>query len=308
MTSEQKTKKIKNPKKKTKVKAVKKKQAFTEKEVVKDKTNLLSPQLQEAFRDIQKALLPLAEFGKKLNSAMRPFVQFLESHRETFEKIAYAVNEYQKRAPYFEKAVKDIENPEYKSLAENLISMNDILGAIDLEKQPDNFSLLDIVASERFQKSLLDFFCNLSLNQNRLPVIQEALTCHRSMQYGGATCLLFTIIEGIINELLEKHTGATTDGRKFFKGVPNKTELSGLSPKINFIINDAKFYPDMFSKMDKFEFIYSNINSTIVKIRNDILHGVCIDFDEKRSAQLILWLFCLLFHLEILRIREASDE
>ena len=273
--------------------------------------NYQNDALTSIKQNVDLVMRPVIEIGKTIDTVTKPLAQLINAHRNTFEKLTHIANEYKKREKHINNVLIDLENPDFKIISENIISLADVYVAIDLDSDPDKFSIFTILSSDDFHTSLLDIYSNIGLDKKRSTIISEALQLHRNAFYCGSTCLLYSLIEGVLTEYLAKSGYIIEDCGKFFYTNKNKKiKLNGLRQKLDCI----KKFPALLTtdisvleKLDSFQFICDNEESTVSKIRNLVMHGTCIDFNEKRSGQLILWLFSLLMHLKILNERDDAN-
>lgn len=190
------------------------------------------------------------------------------------------------------------------NLARDVVDLAFVFDCIDLEKDPESISLLSLIAAPKFQSSLLNFYGCLNLDKDRIPLITEAFSLHNSRYFAGSVCLLYSILEGVVTESLCSKNVISRRANGGYEGVLSESKkgksapLPGLAKKIDCVPAESsgevgKFY----EKFKACQLVSGDLESTILKRRNAVLHGSSVDFNvEKHSAQLILWLYSFVLH------------
>jgi hypothetical protein len=139
-------------------------------------------------------------------------------------------------------------------------------------------------------------------------LIDEALKLHNSQYFAGSICLLYGLVEGVLTESFEKANYILIHQRKIAPveadGSVNKNgNLTGLVPKLKHAITRQDQLETYYRKIITYELVAGDAEQTIPRTRNEILHGGSVDFNtEKRSAQLILWLYSTILHVRVLGV------
>lgn len=142
----------------------------------------------------------------------------------------------------------------------------------------------------------------------RLPLIKEALELHNRQFYAGSICLLYGLIEGVLTESFEKANYIVLNSNKVNPINPDgatnqKANLTGLVLKLDHAITHQDQLQSYYKKIKSYELVSGDSEKTIPKTRNEILHGGSLSFNtEKRSAQLIVWLYSSILHIRVLGI------
>ena len=261
-----------------------------------------------ALMATRKALEPHIQQWRQIALAVnKAFNEFVEEHRESIELWAQFAKIYPQLEPYIDSISSGLNDPDFE-IANDVIELAHIFAAIDLQKDPSAASLLDVISSEAFQNSLIDFYSSMSLDTDRLPLIKEALDLHNSEKYAGSICLLYGQIEGVLTESFEKANYIIINQKKINPikmdgSVNNKSNLTGLVPKLEHAIARQDQLQSYYSKIKTYELVAGDAEETIPKTRNKILHGSDLVFNtEKRSAQLILWLYSTILQVRVLGI------
>ena len=237
---------------------------------------------------------------------------FVRTNREAISAWAQFAEVYPKLQPYVENIKVGLLDPDFQ-IANDVIRLSHIYSVIDLEKEPEVTSLMSVISGKNFQNSLISFYKNISLEQERLPLIEEALLLHNQKHYAGSICLLYSLLEGVITESFEKAAYIQKISEKYFPikkdgTINRKRPLNGLIPKIEHAIvqeDDLKAY---YEKIICYKLVSDDPKQTISKTRNQIMHGNLLDFNtEARSSQLILWLYSMLIHIQVLGL-DFTDE
>lgn len=240
------------------------------------------------------------DFNKVLND-------FINEHRESIEVWAQFAKNYPQLKPYIDKVSSGLNDPDFQ-IANDVVELAHIFSAIDLQKDPSSVSLLDVISGETFQNSLINLYSGMTLDANRLPLIKEALDLHNSGKYAGSICLLYGLIEGVLTESFEKANYIIISQQKINPvkvdgSVNNKSNLTGLVPKLEHAITRQDQLQLYYSRIKTYELVAGHAEETIPKTRNKILHGSDLGFNtEKRSAQLILWLYSTVLQVRVLGI------
>lgn len=261
-----------------------------------------------ALMATRKALEPHIQQWRQIALAVNKALnEFVEEHRENIELWAQFAKIYPQLEPYINNISSGLNDPDFE-IANDVIELAHIFSAIDLQKDPSAASLLDVISSEAFQNSLIDFYSSMSLDADRLPLIKEALDLHNSEKYAGSICLLYGQIEGVLTESFEKANYIIINQKKINSvkmdgSVNNKSNLTGLVPKLEHAITRQDQLQSYYSKIKTYELVAGDAEETIPKTRNKILHGSDLGFNtEKRSAQLILWLYSTILQVRVLGI------
>lgn len=265
-------------------------------------------EFEPALMATRKALEPHIQQWRQIALAVNKALnEFVEEHRESIELWTQFAKIYPKLEPYINTISSGLNDPDFE-IANDVIELAHIFAAIDLQKDPSAASLLDVISSEEFQNSLIDFYSSMSLDVDRLPLIKEALDLHNSEKYAGSICLLYGQIEGVLTESFEKANYIIINQKKINPvkvdgSVNNKSNLTGLVPKLEHAITRQDQLQSYYSKIKTYELVAGDAEETIPKTRNKILHGSDLGFNtEKRSAQLILWLYSTILQVRVLGI------
>ncbi|TMO10135.1 hypothetical protein CWB60_02060 [Pseudoalteromonas sp. S327] len=256
----------------------------------------------------RKALEPHIKQWQQIAVALnKALSKFIEEHRESIELWVQFAEIYPQLEPYINNITYGLNDPDFE-IANDVVELAHIFETIDLQQDPSAISLLDVISGEAFQSSLINFYSNLTLDENRLPLIKEALELHNSGHYAGSICLLYGQIEGVLTESFEKANYIIINQRKTNPvkedgSVNNKSNLTGLVPKLEHAITRQDQLQSYYSKIKTYELVAGDSEETIPKTRNKILHGSEVMFNtEKRSAQLILWLYSTILQVRVLGI------
>ena len=276
---------------------------MSQNEADKDFLDWVNHELIPTIQATQQILKPyIIKFNQFVNALSLGFAKFLKDNEDTIKTFVEFSKAYPVLKPYIDNVISGIKDPDFE-IANDVLSISDIIDAIDLEKDPQAISLLTLVAGEPFQKSLIDFYSNLQLAQERTPLIEEALHLHNNGHYAGSICLLYGLIEGILTESFAKANYIIINKNKINPidpsgNIDKRKNLTGLVPKLEHAINHQDELKNYYEKIKAYELVAGNSNETIPKTRNTILHGGSTDFNtEKRSAQLILWLYSALLNI-----------
>ncbi|MBR8844291.1 hypothetical protein [Pseudoalteromonas sp. JC3] len=263
---------------------------------------------EPALMATRKALEPHIQQWRQIALAVNKALnEFVEEHRESIELWTQFAKIYPQLEPYINNISSGLNDPDFE-IANDVIELAHIFAAIDLQKDPSAASILDVISSEAFQNSLIDFYSSMSLDADRLPLIKEALDLHNSEKYAGSICLLYGQIEGVLTESFEKANYIIINQKKINPvkidgSVNNKSNLTGLVPKLEHAITRQDQLQSYYSKIKTYELVAGDAEETIPKTRNKILHGGDLGFNtEKRSAQLILWLYSTILQVRVLGI------
>lgn len=257
---------------------------------------------------IRKAVDPHISQWQQYALAMdKALCEFIKEHRETLELWAEFAKIYPQLEPYLNNITSGLSDPDFE-IANDVVELAHIFEAIDLQKDPKAVTLLDVISNQAFQKSLTDFYADLTLDQKRLLLIKEALELHNKKYYAGSVCLLYVLIEGVLTESFEKANYILINKRKTNAvkadgSINQSANLKGLVSKLDHAITRQDKLQSFYEKIKTYELIAGDAKQTIPRTRNEILHGSSVNFNtEKRSAQLILWLYSTILHVRVLGI------
>ena len=249
----------------------------------------------------------IGESLSQLAQSCQPQIRMMGEMVNTFSTVlerttgfnAQMISSAAKRQPYLDRFFAEFDDPDYKVGLD--LTLRSVIRSIDYTKNPEEFSLLQVVAGEAFQAELLHRYGSTGLAAERRPHLQEALVLHSMGYYSGSICMMYGLLEGIITEALEvceviyqKQNG------KFYPVDPQafKGNIVGLASKLkagrqlNSVLSEHLF------KIESSELTTANPGITITKARNDILHGTAFGYNtEKNSALMILWLIATLMKI-----------
>lgn len=252
----------------------------------------------------RKALEPHIQQWQKYGVAIS---KFMDDHRESLDLWANFAKVYPQLEPYVNNITSGLSDPDFE-IANDVIELAHIFEAIDIQKDPHAATLLDVISNQAFQKSIVDFYAGLTLDQNRISLINEALELHNKKYYAGSICLLYGLIEGVLTESFEKANYVLISQRKVNPveadgSINQKYNLTGLVPKLDHAITRQDNLQSYYVKIKTYELVAGDAEETIPRTRNEILHGRSLSFNtEKRSAQLIVWLYSTILHVRALGI------
>lgn len=255
----------------------------------------------------KKAFEPRLLLLQNLSAINQAINSFIKKHQETINLWVIFSKTYPQLEPHVDNIVNGLKDPEFE-IGFDVVQLAHVFESIDLQKDPASSSILDVISNESFQRSLEDLYASSSLDQDRLPLIKEALDLHNKHHYAGSICLLYGLIEGTLTESFQKANYILINNRKVNPvgtdgEVDNKTNLTGLTPKLDHVITHQDQLQDYYKKIKTYELVAGDPDQTIPKTRNEILHGSSTSFNtEKRSAQLILWLYSSILHVQALGV------
>jgi hypothetical protein len=126
---------------------------------------------EPALMATRKALEPHIQQWRQIALAVNKALnEFVEEHRESIELWAQFAKIYPQLEPYINNISSGLNDPDFE-IAKDVIELAHIFAAIDLQKDPSAASILDVISSEAFQNSLIDFYSSMSLDADRLPLI-----------------------------------------------------------------------------------------------------------------------------------------
>lgn len=259
----------------------------------------------------KEIIATIIKWQEKLSEIEKLLTRFIETHRETIELWIEFSKIYPQLEPYVENIMQGLSDPEFE-IANDVVELAHILEAIDLQQAPEAITLIDIISTKRFYTSLIDSYKNTTLDEQRTPLIIEALELHEKEYYAGSICLLYGLIEGVLTESFEKARYIQINGDKVNpiradKSVDNKSNLTGLAKKLDHASQQGDQLQEYYEKIKTYELVNGDQTQTIPKTRNKILHGGSVNFNsKKRSAQLILWLYSTILHIQPLATGQAA--
>lgn len=263
-----------------------------------------APALIATRKALEPHIQQWQKYAVEMNTALN---RFISEHRENLELWANFAKVYPQFEPYLNNITSGLSDPDFE-IANDVVELAHIFDAIDIQKDPNAVTLLDVISNQAFQKSLVDFYAGLTLDQNRILLINEALELHNKKYYAGSICLLYGLIEGVLTESFEKANYVLINQRKINAvkadgSICHKSKLTGLVPKLDHAITRQDDLQSYYKKIKTYELVAGDAEQTIPKTRNKILHGGSVNFNtEKRSAQLILWLYSTILHVRVLGI------
>lgn len=171
------------------------------------------------------------------------------------------------------------------------------------EPAPEQFSLLNLIQTDYFQKSLLGAFDAMHLGEfqaQRRGVIEESLKLDRQRYDAGCITVLYGQIEGILTDLLIEHGYLQQKENKFidvYKIIPGLKahEVKSLWHKVKIASEINPYFLNLNAlKMDN--------SSTVTMTRHNMIHGADVThFTQARSFILWIWLFAVMSFISTLK-------
>lgn len=268
--------------------------------------NWLRKDVPLLLADTRENLKPYIEQWRKTVTETRQALnKFAKEYQADIDIWVNFAKVYPQLEPHVDNIIAGIDNTEFQ-VGTDIIELAHIFEAIDLQSDPGATSILSVISSKKFQESLIHSYHETTLNIDRLPLIQEALELHNHKYYAGSICLLYGQFEGVLTDSFEKFSYIVKKGDKIIPVARDGTvkgNLSGLVPKLAHAIKMEDERQNFYEKIQNHELVAGDEKQTIPKTRNGILHGSDMSFNtEKRSAQLILWLYSILLQVRVLGI------
>lgn len=269
--------------------------------------NWLRKEFPLFLADTRKTVKPHIEQWRKTvtetRQALNKFAKEYQTDIDIWIKLAKV---YPQLELHVDNIIDGIDNTEFQ-VGTDIIELAHIFEAIDVQSDPDATSILSVISSKNFQKSLIHSYYETTLNIDRLPLIQEALELHNNKYYAGSICLFYGQFEGVLTDSLEKVGYIVKEGDKIKPvakdGKVKGENLTGLVPKLKHAMTRKDELGKFYEEIKSHKLVKDDEDQTISKTRNDILHGSNMNFNtEKRSAQLILWLYSMILQVRVLGI------
>lgn len=236
-------------------------------------------------------------------------------------KTSLLLKKAQEHSVYLDKILNELECQKIEFSSE-LLYFTDfkrlISKYIDLDRSED-FSILEIIKDKDFTSKIEKCFYQLNLinADKRLIVIKEIFELIRANYLAGAITLLYAQFEGLLTDLLlsnkiirlndEKFTYIKTEifTENFQNGskreIKHNSEYSGLHCKITIA---QHFFPSI-SQLKIYKI--DDMNNTLTKSRNNILHGADLDnFSLERAFILVMWFYFVC--REMLKIKKEYEK
>ena len=234
----------------------------------------------------------ILRFFNGVGDALNSLSSWLTSHREEIEALCIFLQHIDKIKPHIDNMIIGLNDPDF-DIGNDVISISDIIESVNLDKDPEAASLMDVITNIAFQEGIIKLYVSTSLRKERIDLIRDAFKMHNEKIYSGSICLLYGLIEGVLTDALIKiGILKEKDGKIIVvNNQPKEIAATGLAQKITQAKKHSNSKIEYLEKLSAYELISGDEKSTITKTRNSILHGNMLDFNnEKLSAQLILWL------------------
>ena len=279
---------------------------MTNKSENKETINWLRKELPLFLADTRKTVNPYIEQWRKTTIETRQALnKFAKEYQADIDIWIKFTEVYPQLEPHVDNIIAGIDNSDFQ-VGTDIIELVHICEAIDLQSDPHATSILSIISSKSFQDSLIHSYHESTLNIDRLPLIQEALELHNNKYYAGSICLLYGQFEGVLTDSFEKFGYIVKEGDKIRPVAGDGTvkgSLSGLVDKLKHAIKMEDELQSFYERIQNHELVAGDEKQTIPKTRNGILHGSDMSFNtEKRSAQLILWIYSIILQVRVLGV------
>lgn len=245
------------------------------------------------MQNLNKILQPFSDIAKNAHQiANNPKVQ------ETIQSISVAIQNHEKTAPQIDKILSEMEENGNLSEALEVIPYRQIFKLVLNNFEIKDITILKLVNQKSFQNGLLSYFDEIDIDttfKKRKFCLEEALKLYDLNYFAGCSCLLHSILEGIITDYLifkKIIVKSNKNGKTVFK--KDNEVIVGLSRKIDL----SKGINDNFLRLENYKFD-SDHNKKFHHERNDVLHGSNIDnFTPERCFITIIWISSLLSSIQ----------
>ena len=155
---------------------------------------------------------------------------------------------------------------------------------------------------------MIEFYADTRLRPARGPLLDEAHRLHRERRFAGSVVLFYSQIEGVLTDALVELGHATTTIGGVVAGGGGK--LPGLDAKLKLAKEKLEEQTAIFQDLREALLVASDMETTVPKSRNAVLHGSDVDFaTEARSTQMCLWLGAILVELRpVLSVTEVVTD
>lgn len=218
----------------------------------------------------------------KFQNSMRNIIYFLQNH--------------EKSAPLIQNLLSEMSNNKNLSEALNTIPYRQLFKHALNNSKIEDLSILNLVNEYYFSNGLLEYFDKIKIDskfKKRKNNMEEALKLYELGFFAGSSCLLHSILEGIITDyLLFKQIiiKNNQNGKTRFSQPNLNNNITGLAKKIEL----AKDINKNFLRLEDYKFD-SNQNKKFHNERNDVLHGSNIEnFTAERCFITIIWIASIL--------------
>lgn len=182
---------------------------------------------------------------------------------------------------------------------DHLFSIFDIV-EIDQSSNEYNEAVFLKSIDDKIVEEILQLISRSEILNKRYDLISEGLALHKDRKFGGSVALLLSQIEGLFNDYLVMNHCAYYDRNGNLK--IEKEILNGISQKLQKINSVDIEQKEIIDCLITEAFVDNNKSKGFNKIRNRILHGSDVSFNNiVTSTQIVLWLYVIVyeFYLEI---------
>lgn len=251
--------------------------------------------IETIMQNFNKMLQPFADITKNVQKiAINPKFQ------KTMQNMAVAIQNHEKTAPQIDKMLSEMEENENLSEALETVPYRQLFKLALNNFEVEDLSILKLVNQPNFQEGLLSYFDKIKIDtmfEKRKNTLQEALKLYDLNYFAGCSCLLHSILEGIITDYLvfkKVITKRNEKGKTVYRNKIDNNPITGLRKKIDL----AKDINENFLRLENYKFDSSH-NKKFHDERNDVLHGSNIDnFTPERCFITIIWISSILSSIQ----------
>jgi|GEM_PF-2178538 len=251
--------------------------------------------IETIMQNFNKILQPFADIAKNIHEvANNPKVQ------QTLQNISVAIQNHEKTAPQIDKILSEMEENENLSEALETVPYRQLFKLALNNFEVEDLSILKLVNQPNFQEGLLNYFDKIKIDtmfEKRKNTLQEALKLYDLNFFAGCSCLLYSILEGLITDylvfkkIITKHNES---GKTVYRNKIDNKPITGLRKKIDL----AKNINENFLRLENYKFDSSH-NKKFHDERNDVLHGSNINnFTPERCFITIIWISSILSSIQ----------
>lgn len=244
--------------------------------------------IETIMQNFTKILQPFEDINRR--------IQKVTATPKSIEKLTEAIQNHEKTAPQIKKMLSEMETNENLSEALNTIPYRQLFKLAFNNFEVEDLSILKLVNQANFQKGLLGYFDTIKIGrtfEKRKKILEEALKLYDLSFFAGCSCLLHSLLEGIITDYLifkKIIVKTNNNGKTKYLAISNSCDVNGLAKKIEL----AKNINENFLRLENYKFD-SNKNKKFHNERNDVLHGSNIEnFTAERCFITIIWITSIL--------------
>jgi hypothetical protein len=204
-----------------------------------------------------------------------------------------------------------VENARNKMISKGYIAgdhLFSIFDIVEIDQSTEDYNEAIYLKSidDKLIAEIFQLISGSDILRKRFDLISEGIALHKDRKFGGSVTLLLSQIEGLFNDYLVLNRCAYYDQNGNLR--IEKEVIIGISQKLHMINSVDIEQKEIIECLITEAFVDNNKSKGFNKIRNKILHGSDISFNNLvTSTQIVLWLYVIVYEFYLEPIEKKDN-